>query len=219
MNYTKQKHLIALSIIFAISSFNLYAAKIACPAGQARNSQGKCVKKSRVTKAKATQKTLKSSPFMATNRANNAINAYNKALTAKNQDPKKVQATQQAAIKCINNLLNVYNQYLEIITLGKNAVSYVSATTTNTNNTTPATGTNNNLNDSNNTINTSDDATYVSSCDDGSTATCDDGTGINTLRCDDGSTPDINGMCSDGSLVICPQSGNNPVCSDGTTAW
>lgn len=226
MNYTKCFTIITLSIIFMLSNLNITAkANIACPAGQTKNSQGKCVKKSRVTKAKATQKTLKSSPLIATNRANNAINAYNKALTSTKPDATKIQATQQAAIKSINNLISVYNQYLEIITSGKNAVSYVSQIFANPHNTTQAASNNmtyqNSTMDNNNDANmdTSDNTTYISSCDDGSTAMCDDGTAINTLRCDDGSTPDSNGMCLDGSLVICPQSGNSPVCSDGTTAW
>lgn len=215
LSHRKYTKLIALSLFFAISSLNVYAAKIACPAGQERNSQGKCVKKSRVTKDKAKKKTRESSPMMATNRANNAINAYNKALTSTKPDATKIQATQQAAIKAINNLTSVYSQYLEIITSGKNAVSYVSQTFENN----PTISTNSSLTSNNKNMDLSYDSRYVSSCYDGSTAMCDDGTAINTLTCDDGSAPDVNGMCTDGSLVICPRSGNNPMCFDGTTAW
>ncbi len=58
-------------------------------------------------------------------------------------------------------------------------------------------------------------APYVSSCDDGSNAICSDATNILQATCDDGSTPDINGMCADGTLITC-KNAQSPTCADGT---
>lgn len=57
-------------------------------------------------------------------------------------------------------------------------------------------------------------AYYTSSCDDGSNATCSDGTNLSQKSCDDQSAPDINGMCADGSFVTC-NNGQSPICADG----
>lgn len=213
----KNIKLILLAAVFAISGLHLNAATLACPAGQKRNKQGKCVKAERVVKANEKSNVVHSKPMKATNIANNAINAYNKALTSKKPDTTKIQKSQQAAIQAVNNLINIYNQYLEIITLGQNPVSYISQVFAD-NNATPnlAAVT---LPYYNNEMSVIDDSTYVSSCQDGSTALCDDGTEVNTLQCYDGTSPDINGVCIDGSLVICPESGNSPMCADGTYAW
>ncbi|MBP6869632.1 hypothetical protein KBC04_02015 [Candidatus Babeliales bacterium] len=214
--------LIMLAMIFAMTGMNLYSApRIACGAGEKRNKNGKCVKASRVDKAHAKKKVENSSPMKATNNANNAINAYNKALTSTKPDPRMTLATQQAAIKAINNLIAVYNQYLEIVTTGKNAVGYV--TQVFATDTTSTTNSSNKMIAPQNTMMQMNDSSqmpaYVSQCGDGSTAMCDDGSVITTLPCSDDTAPDANGVCSDGSLVICPQSGNSPICADGTYAW
>jgi len=58
---------------------------------------------------------------------------------------------------------------------------------------------------------------YVSSCDDGSVASCADGTSVTTVTCADQSMPDINGMCADGSFINCAD-GTQPACADGSQA-
>ena len=53
-------------------------------------------------------------------------------------------------------------------------------------------------------------------CQDSSSALCDDGTEINAVICNDATTPDANGMCADGTLGLCADGENTPVCADGS---
>ncbi|MBV8661302.1 MAG: hypothetical protein JO129_04110 [Candidatus Dependentiae bacterium] len=204
----KNIKIIALAMLFAVSGIELIQARPACPAGQKRNAQGKCVKASRVeaaNKAKKAVAKVKNSNAMAnTTAANNAIDAYNNAINASNPDSRKIAATQTAAINAINNLVSIYQGYLATVTAGTSAVTYTATAAL------ASTGAPTNVGSS------AAAPIAQSTCDDTSTAVCDDGSAINSLSCFDGSTPDTNGMCADGSLVSC-NDGTSPACSDGTS--
>jgi len=73
-----------------------------------------------------TNTVLTSSPIVATSGANNAINAYNTAVTAAIAASTPIASSVQAtAISKIQNLINVYSSYLATVTAGTAAVTYV----------------------------------------------------------------------------------------------
>lgn len=204
----KNIQIIALAILFAVSGIELIQAK-GCPAGQRKNAQGKCVKASRVVAAnkakKAVDKVSKSTKMASATATMNAIEAYNTAINDTPQNPTKIAATQTAAINAINTSISTYQGYLPIIAAGLSPVVYGS-----TAHAIPAPGMSTGSG-------TPPVVTTTSTCNDGTTAICDDGSAINTLPCYDGSTPDSNGMCADGSLVTCNDGYSSPTCNNGTS--
>lgn len=235
----KKLQILAVAMLFAMTGMNLVDAKEKpCPAGQKRRDSGKdapCIKISRVTVdkkvTKAISKAVNSTPMAPATAANNAINAYNTAVNATTQNPTKVAATQTAAITGINNLIAIYQGYLATVTAGTSPVVYtsmvpVAASTLICDDNSIPSGTPAMCTDgtspysaSAQTSGSTSSGTSTaaqSTCDDGSTAACDDNTVISTLICNDGTSPDINGMCDDGTLVTCADS-TSPACGDGTS--
>ncbi|MDP3788400.1 MAG: hypothetical protein Q8Q60_03755 [Candidatus Chromulinivorax sp.] len=208
----KKLQIIALTMLFALIGVeSLIHAKGPCPAGQKRNAQGKCVKKSRVNAANKAKKEVKKaidSNFRIEQIARNAIIAFNTNISKASQHS---VAAQKAAVTAINNVITMYNGYLAAaqkgipVVFGENQLPAQSMSGAPyagfaAEASTPANA-------------------YVSSCGDGSTATCMfDGTEIVGIDCGDGTKSDNNGMCSDGSLVTC-NDGSQPLCGDYTSPY
>ncbi len=211
----KKLQMIALTMLFALVGVELSIdAADGCAKGWKKNKNHVCVKVS--TKKIASNKAKKTitMKFKIEQQALNAMNAYNAAIKNLSQQS---TAAQKAAITAINNVIAMYNNYLlavqkgVAVVFGENLSSAPSmsgaANTGSSQFAAPQLPTGSNVNST----------AYVSSCDDGSTATCYDGSQIDGIDCGDGTKSDINGMCSDGSFVTCADGVSQPLCDDYTS--
>ncbi len=219
----KKLQLFALTMLFALVGVELSIdAADGCAKGWKKNKNHVCVKVSakKIASNKANKATKKviAKKFNAEQQALNAMNAYNAAIKASSQDS---AAAQRSAMTSINNVIAMYNSYLTSVQSGAPVIfgGGVSQPISQ-----PTSGAHTNIavgeqNPASGSVTTASAAAYVSSCDDGSTATCYDGSEISGIDCGDGTTSDVNGMCSDGSLVTCSDGMSQPMCSDYTSPY
>jgi len=230
----KKLQLLALTMLFALVGMesSVYAAK--CPAGQVKNSKGKCIKESREkedqSKAKAANVAVAKavSKFQYEQLAMNAVNAYNKTQNA---------TTAQAATNAINNVIYLNNGYLlqiqnnspvqwEIMQAPQGGANAGGANAGGAN----AGGANAGgaamlgAQLGNNVAGSSPAPTNISANDfacipGNDTPTCPDGTQNYTAgSCQDGTNGDTFGMCDDWSQATCSSDGASyATCADGTT--